>query len=128
MWFFRLRPNFGHVALFALALQAGMVFGHTHAYKHPSADNHLSLAAAYGACLSAERPHCPPADHDDNGKACAICWSTYLAKSAVLYPPPSLRLPSDAIEAHLPVRSAVSSRRNDTVHFQARAPPVAVLA
>ncbi len=123
MLFFRLRPSLGYIALFALALQAAMALGHTHAHKHPGADNLLSRAITYGACAPTERPQCPPADHDDNDTACAICWSTHVASTVVLHAPPALRLPSNFVETRLPIRSAVSTRSNDTVHFQARAPP-----
>lgn len=123
MLFFRLKPSLGYIALFALALQAAMALGHTHARTHPSADNLLSRAITYGACPLTEQPHCPPVDHRDNNTACAICWSTHVANSVVLQASLALRLPSTAVEARLPIRSAVSAPSNDTVHFQARAPP-----
>ena len=123
MLFLRLRPSLGYIALFALALQAAMALGHTHAHKQPSADNLLSRAITYGACPLAEQPHCPPVDHRDSNTACAICWSTHVASSVVLHAPPALRLPPTAVEARRPIRSAVSALSNDTVHFQARAPP-----
>jgi hypothetical protein len=123
MLFFRLRPSFGYLALFALAFQAAMALGHIHTHKHPRADSLDSRAITYGACAPTERPQCPPADHDDNETACAICWSMQVAKSAVLDPPLAIKLPSNIVEAHRPIPSAVSTRSNDTVHFQARGPP-----
>ncbi|MCP4779698.1 MAG: hypothetical protein GY877_02825 [Hyphomicrobium sp.] len=127
MRFFRLRPSLGYLALLALVLQAALAYGHTHAHESPSVDNLLAQAITHGACAPAERRPCPPVDHRGDDTACAICWSTRVAGSVVLHALPALRPPATAIEAHLHIRPAVRARGNDTVYFQARAPPLDLL-
>jgi hypothetical protein len=68
---------------------------------------------------------CPaPAPHDDHGK-CPLCWSMSLASTAVLQTPPAVPLRLQRFAPPPPMRASMPPRAPATVHFQARAPPLA---
>jgi len=122
MRFFRHRPKLGLLALFALAVQAQLSFGHTHAH---SVDAHT---ASYGHCTPASKPTCPgPASHDRES-TCPICWTMGLVGTLVLQEPPSISFLALPVAVPVPLRVAVGQPTIRITHFRARAPPLALSA
>ena len=123
MLFFRRRPNLALLGLLALATQAVLSFGHTHAHAQPSFGGLETRVVTFGHCGAATRQARPWPESEDRDSACAICWTMGLAGSLVLHAPPSISLPAYLNEARALLRAAVRSAGNDTIHFRARAPP-----
>jgi hypothetical protein len=137
-WF---RSNIKHgsrVALFALAIQFGLSFGHFHGIAAQAAPAIQSVAtqtessyadrlAAPDAAVSESVRQQPASSHDSGhqpGDVCAICAVIGLANAMLLATPPLLLLPR-AIEPFYPTADAESVHLNAVrVAFQPRAPPV----
>lgn len=117
-WFrTHLRANAG-VALFALALQFVLAFGHNHG-SIPLAP---AASGLQGIEARASQPAGPAAAHDDDA-ICAICASVALAGTLVLPTAPAAERPSSAIVALL-VAPPIEGLPGETLRpFQARAPP-----
>lgn len=126
MRFLRRRSALGCLALLAFAMQAVLALALTHAHTHRHAGFAGGLetrAITYGACRSSAQHPCPlPVPHDDDSN-CPICWSVSLATSAVLQQPPVIAVQPLQIDAPPPARVVAVVYGNETVHFQARAPP-----
>ena len=102
------------LALFALALQLGLSFGHTH----------HDIAVA-GISTLAQSASTPDTDHDQDAHRdlCAICATMAMASTVVAAAPPSLTVPQTVTAlqtAFLPETIATDSRRGA---FRSRAPP-----
>lgn len=102
------------LALFALALQLGLSFGHTHADVAIAGISAPSQASA------------PDTDHDQDlhRDLCAICATMAMANSALASAPPSLSVPLTVTAlrtAFPPEATATGSRR---AAFRSRAPPL----
>jgi hypothetical protein len=123
MRFFRRRPNLALLGLLALATQAALSFGHTHAHAQPGFGGLETRAITLGHCGAAARQACPRPGSEDRNAACAICWTMGLAGSLVLHAPPSISLPTHLNEGPAPLHAAVRLAGNDTIQFRARAPP-----
>jgi Protein of unknown function (DUF2946) len=124
MGWFRLRSRWGScLALFALALQLALSFGHVHVgpvSKHSSAS---VVAISSDAHKPAGRHHHHlPTTADDN---CALCALIHLAGTLVPSAPPALPLP--AISGRLPheIVAQFDLSAAPAAHFRARAPPLA---
>ncbi len=128
------RSNIKHgsrLALFALAVQFVLSFGHFHggaAQAAPAIQSGLAasgLPAADAIGLSA--PQQSPAHHDSDQQpsdACAICAVIALANAALFATPPLLLLPQ-AVEFLYLITDAAFVRLNSArVAFQPRAPPI----
>jgi hypothetical protein len=122
MGWVRARQRFGAwLALFALALQLVLSFGHIHAedFATPKLG---AVAFAHANDGAAD----DDGDHHGLGHAdCAICAVIHLAATLLLPPPPQVPLPAAetfawfaAVERHDPPRAPRQP-------FQARAPPQA---
>ena len=134
-WFRKHVKHGSRLALFALAIQFALSFGHFHGRAAQAApaiatgltpadlDHAKSIANRDAASEAAktQQPSTPDTDHQAD--ACAICAVISLANNLVFSPPPLLLLPqavellyltTDAEFAHL---NAVRSP------FQSRAPP-----
>jgi len=113
------------LALFALAIQLTVSFGHVHLEGIVRTDPaHMTLAAAGHASqyLLAQPPGTAGGDNDDY---CPICASVYLTATSFIPAAPMLSLPSastavEHFKRHVPVFFA--PRR---LAFQSRAPPLA---
>jgi hypothetical protein len=104
------------LALFALALQFGLSFGHFHA------DRALAGAAAISHHASASTPDSGH-DQDNPNDFCAICATVAMANTLVDAAPPVLPVPASTSSAEVipdPTSRVADSRR---VAFQSRAPP-----
>ncbi|MEI9803468.1 MAG: hypothetical protein WDN48_02085 [Pseudolabrys sp.] len=120
-WRRKQRGLSGCLALFALAVQLALSFGHIHTEDFAS-----SAAAATLTAAPSDGAHSAPVplrdtDHDD----CPICSVMHLAGTLVLPPPPQISLPVPkrifwvaAVERQI---DAAAQRQP----FQARAPPQA---
>ena len=117
MRFFRRDRRLAGLALFVLAAQLVLSFAHIHVH----AAHRYASAATAGSC-AVTTPHCP--SHNDDDALCSICWTMSIAGSLVLPEPVALELPSfesDTLEAQ---PSVASFSGNETIQFQARAPPL----
>jgi len=135
MSWFRSNIKFGsRVALFALAIQFVLSFGHFHAIATNAAAEIQSglsdvadaaSAAALGASSDAQKPEPSNRDSDQQpADACAICAVISLAHTVLFATPPLLLLPQ-AIGLHY-VETEPELIRLNSVHpaFQSRAPPI----
>jgi hypothetical protein len=117
MGWVRNRRRFGGwLALFALALQLALSFGHIHPEDFAAA-NPAGVAAAHSGSV----PSAPVGDHDD----CPICAAIHLAGTLLLPAPPAIPLaviPAfTRIDAPAPSEPAPAPAQ----FFQARGPPEA---
>ncbi len=102
------------LALFALALQLGLSFGHHH-----------DVAVAGISASVAQSAATPDTDHDQDvhRDLCAICATMAMANTVVAAAPPSLTVPQTVAAlraAFLTETIATDSRRGA---FRSRAPP-----
>ena len=126
---FRRRFSLGFLVLLAFAMQAVLAFAQTHSHAHSQAvaGQLATRAITYGACTPrAQHPCAPSAPHDDRGN-CPICWSVNLATAAILHQPPAVLAPPARFAAPEPVRAVHAVGGDESVHFQARAPPVLLM-
>lgn len=126
-WFRRNKRTGSRLALFALALQFVLSFGHFHidgAHAAFSGEAGTDLSLAQG--LKAAEPL--QAGHQDDGKTtnvpCTICAVMSAAKQ-IVFAPPTLLLFPDAVALRLPpVTASVACLGTPWPAFRSRAPPV----
>ena len=110
------------VALFALALQLVLSFGHLHLEElglSPPATTAVAQSGGGGADGTAPGPN-----HDGRGHdLCAICAALSLAANSVLPAVAALTLPVAVAATWLPDLSAAALPLAAHLIFQARAPP-----
>jgi hypothetical protein len=115
-------------ALFALALQFALSFGHMHAdagvLKFPrlGATGHLVVPAAIPDVSAV------PANPDSNGHAgdfCDICALIHLAGTLLPAASPALELPANFGTLQLPIAADHDLSASRPFSFRARAPPLA---
>jgi hypothetical protein len=115
------------LALFALAIQLVVSFGHLHLdRKAPLTAPSIALVdkpavADAGAPSEPAGDETPALGHD----FCAICALMHLAGTALAVEPPALPLPIVFDEAQPPLVSEFGSSPPDRRPFAARAPPTA---
>ena len=113
-WFRRHITQGSKLALFALAIQMVLAFGHFHATPIQAApDVSVELAHAPGP---ANDQH--PADH------CDICAVTAMAGSMLAANPPQIALPPAAASIIVAIPAAFGHLATIGVAFQPRAPPL----
>ena len=133
-WF---RSNIKHgsrVALFALAIQFVLSFGHFHAIATNAAAEIQSdltdvadeaRAAPLGAGSAAQKPE--PSNHDSDQQpadACAICAVISLAHTVLFATPPPLLLPQAIGLHHVETEAELIDLNSVHPAFQSRAPPI----
>ena len=115
-----LRSNIQHgsrLALFALAIQFALSFGHF----HPVA------AQAAPAIGQAAQPQQPASDHDPDRQSndgCAICAVMAMANTVTFATPPLLLLPQAVEFQYLTTDAELVQLNAVRVAFQPRAPPI----
>jgi hypothetical protein len=134
-WF---RSNIKHgsrLALFALAVQFMLAFGHFHAVAAQAApaiqlvtaqseSSFTDRLAAPDAVSQSDRQQ-PVSDHDQQpGDACAICAVIALANTVLFATPPLLLLPQAVEFLYLAADAEFVHLNSARVAFQPRAPPV----
>src|SRR5262245_39134281 len=105
------------LALFALALQFGLSFGHIHA------DYAFAAPAAASDHASASTPDSSGHDQDNSADVCAICITIAMANALVDATPPVLPVPLNANATELIAEFAYGAPVTRRVAFQSRAPP-----
>jgi Protein of unknown function (DUF2946) len=135
-WF---RSNIKHgsrLALFALAIQFALSFGHFHGVAAQAASAIQSGPAqsdSYASGLPAvvatgqDAQQQPSSDRDSDqhpNDACAICAVMALANAVLFATPPVLVLPQAAEFLYLATDAEFIHRNSARVAFQPRAPPI----
>ena len=130
-WFRNNIRTGSRLALFALAIQFALSFGHFHgvavqaapAIQAGSADVDLAIAAALAAHSEAAQQ---PSNHDTDQKAfdCAICAVLSLANNFLFATPPLLELPQAVELLHITTGAEFTHLGSLHRAFQSRAPPV----
>ena len=123
MRWFRTRSRLGScLALFALALQLALSFGHVHLDGDAPDSGHPSvLSDAQPATALDPTNHDSPAADDDH---CPICALIHLARTLVQAEAPSLPLPGDFEQLRFEAASDFGLAAPNDAPFQARAPPI----
>jgi hypothetical protein len=130
-WFRKHRKQGSRLALFALAIQFALSFGHFHGLAAEAATASVSaptVATDIGSdsldAQATSRQSPANQDHDqqpvDN---CAICAVMSLAATAMVSSPPVLSLPQAFEFLYLATDAEFLHLKFVGVHFQPRAPP-----
>jgi hypothetical protein len=128
-----LRSNIKHgsrLALFALAVQFALSFGHFHegaAKAAPAIQSGLANSLSAADAVGEDARQQPASNHDSDqhqGKACAICAVLALANAMVFATPPLLLLPQAIEILFLSTDAEFAHLNSARVAFQPRAPPV----
>jgi hypothetical protein len=134
-WFRKHLKHGSRLALFALAIQFALSFGHFHgeiARVAPAtlaglADADLAIAATLAAPQArseAARQQPSGPDTDQHGSDCAICAVISLANNFLFATPPLLELPRAVELLHLTTGAEFAHLGSLHPAFQSRAPPV----
>ena len=117
-WFRKHVKTGSRLALFALAIQFALSFGHFHA--------EIARAAPAIQAGFADAAIQPPANHDSDrhGTDCAICAVLSLANNFLFATPPHLELPQAAGLLHLASGTEFTHPGSPHPAFRSRAPPV----
>jgi len=102
------------VALFALAIQLALSFGHFHAIATETAPSIQSTQQLPAPGHDSDR-------HPDD--VCAICAVVALASMAMAATPPALSLPPAIERTNLLAQASFIHPRSARAAFQSRAPP-----
>ena len=123
MRWFRRNIRFGSwCALFALAIQLVLSFGHLHFASSAAA---AALASAAAAPLTGAPDNPPaPSKHSRVADYCTICASIHLA-GLLTAEPPSVSTLVPSCQGRLTVRIETPSSSYSGLPFNARAPPLA---
>jgi len=114
-------------ALFALAIQFTLSFGHAHRLQIAEPFGALASSALAAHAVSTAKPDAPAVPRDPAGVAfdfCAICAVANLAASALPGAAPSLPLMAVAYRTRFWPDADVVSAASPHRSFRARAPPV----
>ena len=134
-WFRSNIKQGSRLALFALAVQFALSFGHFHATAAPAAPGIQSGAAqsgiSYAGILAApgavsKSPRQAPSDSDQHQHPddfCAICAVVAMANAVLFAAPPVLLLPQAVEFQYLATDAGFVSPNSARVAFQPRAPP-----
>jgi hypothetical protein len=128
MHWFRSNMHFGAgSALFGLALQLALSFGHVHRDQLVPAAAATTLGATSEACSTAA-PDGPSPAHKSDGSddgLCAVCALIQLAGTSMPSVAPALAAPSGFLVIRLDTPIELASAALPRLLFQARAPPAA---
>ena len=135
-WFRSNIKRVSHVALFALAIQFALSFGHFHGLPNQAASatqsdsakstfsvtDNLATQVAHNPSASRPVPGHDPGEHP--GDFCAICIVMAMANAALSATPPVVLLPQAADFAHIAAAAEFVRAASVRAAFQPRAPPV----
>jgi hypothetical protein len=132
-WFRKHLKHGSRLALFALAIQFALSFGHFHgevgraapALQAGLADANLALAATLAVQGTPAEALQQPSNHDTDRHSsdCAICAVLSLANNFLFATPPLLELPQAAELLHLTNGAEFAHLGSLHPAFQSRAPP-----
>ena len=127
MNWFRSRSKWGsYLALFALAVQLALTFGHVHLDRAaPISADRSTVATADASNAEQVKPTDPADRHDRADDRCPICTLIHLAGALVLAEPPSLPLPDMSVRVPSEPPLAFDFPSPHRAPFAARAPPTA---
>ncbi len=125
MRFFRRRSNPVFLALLAFAMQLGLALAQTHTHSDAASQRAWAKSVVASFCQAAKKPSCPAPVPAKDRSDCPICQAVSLASLSVLQAPPALPPTPARMGTPRPARAVASLHGADTVHFQARAPPLA---
>lgn len=129
-WF---RSNIKHgsrLALFALAVQFALSFGHFHggaAKAAPAMQSGFANGVSTADAVGEDAQQQPASNHDSDQQpsdACAICAVLALANAMLFATPPLLLLPQAIEILYLSTDAEFAHLNSARVAFQPRAPPV----
>jgi hypothetical protein len=133
-WF---RSNIRHgsrLALFALAVQLALSFGHFHAIAAqpaPAIQSGATQSDIYAGSRAApeavNKSTQPASDHDSDRQSndfCAICAVVAMTNASMVATPPPLPLPQAVEFVYLTIDAGFVDLNSARVAFQPRAPPV----
>jgi hypothetical protein len=133
-WFRKHLKHGSRLALFALAIQFVLSFGHFHgevaraasALQAGLADANLAVAATLAVQGAPSEAVQQPSNHDtdQHSSDCAICAVLSLANNFLFATPPLLELPQAAELLHLTIGAEFVHLGSLHHAFQSRAPPV----
>jgi hypothetical protein len=118
-WFRSNIKRVSHVALFALAIQFALSFGHFHGIGAEAAS-----AIQIVRSLSAPRPASDQGSPEHPGDICAICVVMAMANAGLAATPPVVVLPQAVAFAYLTPDVDVVRVNPARAGFQPRAPPI----
>ena len=131
-WFRKHVKHGSRLALFALAIQFVLSFGHSHALAAPAIATSLAqtdlddaqvLPAPVAKSEVAKQQQPSNHDTDQPGEACAICAVISLANNLVFSAPPLLLLPQAVEFLYLTTDAEFAHLNSIRSPFQSRAPP-----
>jgi hypothetical protein len=127
MGWFRLRSRVGsYLALFALAFQLAVSFGHVHLERMmPVSAGATALASAQPSGDEVNAPSSPAGREDLADDCCPICTLIHLAGALVPAETPLLPLPSVFGRLRLAAAVEFDLTASHGALFRARAPPIA---
>jgi hypothetical protein len=126
MRYFRSNIRFGaFCALFALAIQLLLSFGHVHAGASARLSASLPLSMAGVNQPTPDDPAVPSKQTGLAGDYCAICAQIELAGSLVPATGPVSLVPDPISRAHPGTSAGPALTASSHLFFQARAPPLA---
>jgi hypothetical protein len=127
MRWFRSRKRAGsYLALFALAFQLAVSFGHVHLDRiAPLSAGTSALAGAQPSAADLNAPSNPAGREDLADDCCPICTLIHLAGALVPAETPSLPLPTVFGRLRLELAVEFDQTASHATLFRARAPPIA---
>jgi hypothetical protein len=127
MGWFRSRSRSGsYLALFALAFQLAVSFGHVHLdHIAPVSGGATALASPLPSADGVNAPSRPAGREDLADDCCLICTLIHLAGALVPAETPSLPLPSVFGQLQLEAAVEFDLTASHGALFRARAPPIA---
>jgi hypothetical protein len=127
MLWFRSRSRLGaYLALFALAFQLAVSFGHVHLERvAPPSAGASALAGAPPSAADLNGPSNPAGREDLADDRCPICTLIHLAGALVPAEMPSLPLPAVFGRLRLEAAAEFDLTASHAALFRARAPPIA---
>jgi hypothetical protein len=127
MRWLRLRSRSGsHLALFALAFQLAVSFGHVHLERMaPLSAGASALAHAQPSTADLNAPSNPAGREDLADDCCPICTLIHLAGALVPAEMPLLALPTVVGRLRLELAAEFDLTPSHAALFRARAPPIA---
>jgi isopenicillin N synthase-like dioxygenase len=118
-WFRSNIKRVSHVALFALAIQLALSFGHFHGVAADAAS-----ATQVARSLSTPQPASDQGSGEHPGDICAICVVMAMANATLFAAPPIVVLPQAAAFAYLTPGTDLVRVNAVRAGFQPRAPPI----
>jgi Protein of unknown function (DUF2946) len=116
-WFRSNIKRGSRLALFALAIQFALSFGHFHGIAAEAASAHVRS-------LTALQPASDQGSPEHPGDICDICAVMAMANTVLFATPPVVLLPQTIAFSYMPAAAEFARVASVRVAFQPRAPPI----